>query len=253
MQSIQSLFDLSDAQILVTGSAGNIGSAICRRLADAGARVALHYHSNPDQAQQLRDTLGNGAFAVQADLSSSKDIEALFQNLAEQGFELTGVVNNAADQSIATLSELSIEQWRHTMATNLDAVMLICQRAIKQFAQGSSIVNISSIESLDPAQGHGHYATSKAGLNMLTRAFALEHGDQGIRINSISPGLIHRKGIETGWPEGVARWQKRAPLTRLGTPEDIADATLFLLSDAARWITGTNLVVDGGMSAQNKW
>ena len=253
MQTIQSLFDFSETHILVTGSAGNIGSAISRRLADAGARVALHYHSNADQARALRDALGNHAVAVQADLSRVQDIEAMFETLAEQGFTLNGVVNNAADQSLATLSELSIAQWRQMMAINLDSVMLICQHAIKQFAKGGSIVNISSIESLDPAHGHAHYATSKAGLNMLTRAFALEHGHQGVRVNSISPGLIHRRGIETDWPEGVTRWQDRAPLNRLGTPADVADATLFLLSDAARWITGTNLVVDGGMSAQNKW
>jgi NAD(P)-dependent dehydrogenase (short-subunit alcohol dehydrogenase family) len=114
-------------------------------------------------------------------------------------------------------------------------------------------VNIASIEGLDPAAGHAHYASSKAGLIMFTRAAALEYGPRGIRVNSVSPGLIDREGLERDWPEGVARWKRRVPLGRLGTPNDVADAVLFLLSPAARWISGANLVVDGGMSAQSKW
>jgi NAD(P)-dependent dehydrogenase (short-subunit alcohol dehydrogenase family) len=115
------------------------------------------------------------------------------------------------------------------------------------------VVNIASIEALQPATGHSHYATSKAALLMLTRAAALELGPLGIRVNAISPGLIGREGIETGWPEGVASWRAAAPLGRLGTPDDIADAALFLASDAARWITGANLVVDGGVSSNSTW
>ena len=88
---------------------------------------------------------------------------------------------------------------------------------------------------------------------MFSRAAAIEYGASGIRINCVSPGLIDRDGLAESWPDGVARWQKRAPLGRLGTPQDVADAVLFLLSPAARWISGTNLVVDGGMSAQSRW
>jgi len=101
--------------------------------------------------------------------------------------------------------------------------------------------------------GHSHYATSKAGLLMLTRAAALEFGSAGIRINCVSPGLIDREGLARDWPDGVARWHDRAPLGRIGSAIDVADAVLFLLSPAARWISGANLIVDGGMSAQNKW
>ena len=108
-------------------------------------------------------------------------------------------------------------------------------------------------DALYPEGGHAHYATSKAGLIMFTRAAALEYGPRGVRVNCVSPGLVDRAGLADDWPDGVGRWQERVPLGRLGTAKDVADAVLFLLSPAARWISGTNLVVDGGMSAQSRW
>ena len=118
---------------------------------------------------------------------------------------------------------------------------------------GGAIVNIASIEGTDPAMGHSHYATSKAGLLMLTRSLTLEYAGRGIRTNAVSPGLIDRAGIEQNWPEGVARWRENAPLGRMGNIMDVADAVLFLLSRASRWISGVNLVVDGGMSTVSRW
>lgn len=255
MKPINELLDLSARRVLVTGASGAIGCVIARRLATAGADVALQYRHNGSAVEHLLGEIGKlgvKAIVVQADLAEASGVAELFDQLDAQGFSPNAIVNNAADQSVANLQDMSAEQWRHMMASNLDSVFQICKQAAPDMA-GGSIVNISSIESLDPAPGHGHYATSKAGLNMLSRAQALEFGNQGIRVNTVSPGLIRRDGIEQAWPEGVARWQERAPLTRLGEPEDVADAVLFLLSDAARWISGANLVVDGGMTAQSKW
>jgi NAD(P)-dependent dehydrogenase (short-subunit alcohol dehydrogenase family) len=116
-----------------------------------------------------------------------------------------------------------------------------------------SIVNIASIEGLQPAMNHSHYTTSKAAVLMHTKSAALELGRLGIRVNAVAPGLIDREGLETDWPEGVQRWRSACPLERLGTPEDVADAVLFLLSPASRWITGATLVVDGGVLTNNVW
>ena len=114
-------------------------------------------------------------------------------------------------------------------------------------------IYVVSIEGHSPAEGHGHYATSKAGQLMFTRAAALEYGRSGIRVNSVSPGLINRPGLAEDWPPGVARWTSVVPLERLGDPHDVADAVLFLVSRASRFITGADLLVDGGISTRPTW
>ena len=121
--------------------------------------------------------------------------------------------------------------------------------------QGSSaaVINISSIEGSRPAPGHGHYSTSKAALEMLTKSAALEFGPIGLRVNAIAPGLIWRDGIEEGWPEGVKAWNAAAPLGRLVQPDDIANAVVFLSSDAAASITGIVLTIDCGLSIKPGW
>jgi NAD(P)-dependent dehydrogenase (short-subunit alcohol dehydrogenase family) len=247
-RSVQELLDLAGETVLVTGASGNIGQGIAERLAEAGATIIVHFHRNESVAKQLASRLG-GATVVQADLADESAVDAMYAQASP-----TMVVNNAAAQPVNGLGDMSYDEWRAMLAANLDGAFLVTQRAVRAWKGTSgAIVNIASIEALDPAVGHGHYATSKAGLLMLSRAAALEFGAAGIRVNCVSPGLIDREGLAEDWPDGVTRWHDRAPLGRLGTPNDVADAVLFLLSPAARWISGTNLVVDGGMSAQSKW
>ena len=248
MNDEQVTLDLSGETVLVTGASGNMGQGIAERLAAAGAAIIVHYHKNEAAARALAERL-DAVPPVQADLADEQAVAAIFSQTAP-----TMVVNNAAAQPLQALGDMSSGEWRAMLATNLDAAFLVMQQAIHMWAgKGGAIVNIASIDALDPAFGHGHYATSKAGLLMLSRAMALEFGSAGVRVNCVSPGLIDREGLARDWPDGVSRWHDRVPLGRLGTPQDVADAVLFLLSPAARWISGTNLVVDGGMSAQSRW
>ena len=247
---IEGLLDLSGTTALVTGASGNIGAGIARRLHEAGARIVAHCLTNRAAAEALVAELGRGD-VVSADLARETEVERLFA-----GCQPDIVINNAARQPVEALAAMSAEAWRDVLSANLDAAFLVTQAAAAHWRSrgvGGSVVNIASIEGVDPAAGHAHYATSKAGLIMFTRASALEYGGDGIRVNAVSPGLIDRAGLDDDWPEGVERWRASAPLGRLGTANDVADAVLFLSSPAARWISGANLVVDGGMSARSRW
>ena len=245
---VHDLLSLAGETVLVTGASGNIGSGIARRLAEAGAEIVVHFHRDKASAMSLVEELGSGLI-VQADLGDADAVEAMFAACRP-----TMVVNNAAAQPVQALDTMRFEDWQAMMATNLDGAFLVTQCAARSWENaGGAIVNIASIEGSDPAAGHAHYATSKAGLIMFSRAAALEYSPSGLRVNCVSPGLIDRDGLADDWPDGVSRWQEQAPLGRLGTPKDVADAVLFLLSPAARWISGINLVVDGGMSAQSRW
>ena len=244
---------------VVTGGAGGIGRGIVRRLAQAGARVVVHHHSSATAAKELAAEIeeeGGAAVTVQADLTSPDGPTQATQAAVEAFGRLDVLVNNAAIQPLANLATLPDDEWRQMLEVNLTAVQRCTQAAAAVMSSGGSggaIIHIASIEASHPAPSHGHYAVAKAGVVMHARAAAQELGRAGIRVNVVSPGLIHRPGIEEQWPEGVERWQTAAPLTRLGTPEDIGDACVFLASDLARWVTGSELVVDGGVSARPTW
>lgn len=260
--SMSDPFTLIDQTILVTGGGGGIGADIARQLARAGATVIVHYRHSAENAEQVvADILDEGhlALTMQADLSQENETRGLFEKLAASGYHLNGLVNNAASMDVCDLQDMSLEQWQQMNQTNMDSAFLTTQlfAARPKIIDGQSamraIVNIASIEGLDPAQGHSHYATSKAAMLMFTKATALELGASGVRANSVSPGLVEREGIRDQWPEGVERWEAKAPSASMGKPLDIAYAVQYLLSPAAAWITGENLVVDGGMSATSHW
>jgi len=254
--AIADLLSLKGKRALVTGASGNIGRGIAVRLAEAGADVVVHYHSDADAAARTVQAIGGNAISVQADLARPDDVTEMFGKIDATGLPATRVVNNAGSYPAQAFTEISVEDWRQVMAANLDSAVHVSQQAIRRMCDqntGGAIVNIASIEGSDPAMGHSHYAASKAGLLMLTRSCALEYGRRGIRVNAVSPGLIARPGIEENWPDGVARWQEHAPLAKMGDPADVADAVLFLLCPASRWISGVNLVVDGGMSTVSRW
>lgn len=246
------LLDLSGGVALVTGASRGIGAAIARRCAEAGAAVAVHYRSNESAAAEVvRGIEANGgrALALQAELSEPAAVERLISGVVSAFGRLDVAVNNAGSFPNRPLLDLALDDWREMYRSNVETAFL-CLRAEAHHmkaAGGGAIVNVASIAAHSPGPEHAHYNSAKAAVVMLTRSAAQELGRYNVRVNAVSPGLVARPGIEQQWPDGVARWRARAPLGRLGEPEDVADACLFLVSPAARWITGHDLVVDGGM------
>lgn len=248
------MLDLSGLVVAVTGAGGGIGQGIARRFSQAGAAVVAHTRNT--ELDSLLESLPGPAAGIATDLRDPNGPSRVVQAAVDAFGRLDAVVNNAGVFSGAPLTEMDDREWQEMLDTNLTAVHRLTQAAaahlISRESEGS-VVHIASVEGSRPSAFHSHYSVSKAGVIMHARAAALEYGQHGIRVNSVSPGLIHRPGIEEQWPEGVARWEKAAPLTRLGTPEDVADACVFLVSPLARWITGANLVVDGGVLANPSW
>jgi NAD(P)-dependent dehydrogenase (short-subunit alcohol dehydrogenase family) len=247
------LIDFSGQVILVTGSGRNIGAGIARRFAQAGARVVVNYNHSRSEAEALVKQLQREelvAFAIQADVSRREAVERLISDSIAHFGNLDIVINNAGIYPLASILDMTDEQWDTVLDANLRSVFLCTQLAARWWVEqgrGGAVVNVSSIEAENPAPLHSHYVAAKSAVTMFTQATALELGPYQIRVNSISPGLIWREGLDQEWPEGVERYQKVVPLGRLGRFEDVADACMFLASNGARWITGANLRVDGGV------
>lgn len=253
--AVSDLLDLTGHTALVTGAGGGIGAAISRKLADAGARVILHYNQSKTGVETLAHDI-NAECIIGCDLSDPAKIKAMINRLVTEERTPDLLINNAGVQTVGSILDVDEPIWQGINDVNLGGVYALTKyvaQALIAAERGGAIVNIASIEGLDPAEGHAHYAASKAALLMYTRASALELGQHNIRVNGVAPGLIARHGIENDWPDGVERWQSRAPLSRLGTGEDVANGVLFLLSPAAVWISGNTLIIDGGMTAQNRW
>lgn len=248
------LLDFSGQSVVVTGAAQGIGAAIALRFAEAGARVLIHYRSGEEEALRLALSIrkdGGEASTMAAELSDAGDVRKLMARAVTDYGAIDVLVNNAGSFPNAAFLDMTYAEWSEMLRSNLDSTFLCSQAAARHMKSAGSgaIVNIASIAASSPGPEHSHYNSAKAAVVMLTRSAAQELGAYGIRVNAVSPGVVGRPGIEDQWPEGVERWQKRAPLQRLGQPEDVADACLFLASPAARWVSGHNLVVDGGIMA----
>lgn len=250
------LLDFAGKVVLVTGASSGIGAGIAKRFGAADAHVVVHYNRSAEGAASVASEIaahGRAATTVKADVADAADVRRMFEQVIAELYHIDVVVNNAGIYPQASLLEMSESEWDATIDANLKGVFLCTQAAARHMVArggGGSIINISSIEAVNPAPGHAHYTASKAGVVMLTKTAALELGEHQIRVNAVGPGLINAPRLPSAWPEGLARWLDRVPLGRVGEPEDVADACLYLASDAARWVTGVHLLIDGGILTQ---
>ena len=249
--------ELTGKRALITGSKSGIGFAIAKRLVQAGAQIILHARNDSSEVEAAKIKLAKLAnediSTVFGDFSDPNSCCSLFEAIKKESKPIDILVNNAAIQPVCALADLGPSEISQMLETNLQVPIMMTRYFAEYSENGGSIVNICSIEGLTPAINHSHYAASKAGLINFTKASALELGSKNIRVNSICPGLTDRQNLDKDWPQGVQNWLENVPLKRLGTGEDIANATLFLVSDAASFITGANLIVDGGMECVPSW
>ncbi len=233
---------LAGKVILVTGAAKRIGRGIALRLAEEGARIALHYHVSEAAARSTASECG--AELVRANLERVAEIAAMFSEVERRFGRLDGLVNNAARFTRVDPLDITEMDWDFIHAVNLKAVFFCCQHAARLMRgrDGGSIVNISSLGGIRPWAQHAHYCASKAGVIMLTRALAKAWAPE-ITVNSVAPGVIPFEDID---PRGLAMIEQ-TPAKRGGTPEEIADAVVYFLK-AGNFVTGQVLAVDGGLS-----
>lgn len=245
-------FDLTGRVAIVTGASQGIGASIAQQFAESGALTIVHYNSNRRGAEAVVDAVvqsGGTAQVVQADLKEEGQVRSVIERARECFGGLDVLVNNAGIYPNQTIETLSIDEWRRMYETNVESAFLCLKYAVPLLENSSaaSVINIASISATSPGYQHSHYNSSKAALVSFTKSAAQELGAKAIRVNSISPGLVWREGLEEAWPDGVERWLSKVPLGRLGMPDEIASACLFLASSASSWITGHDLVVDGGI------
>ncbi len=245
---------------LITGAAAGIGAAIAERFSEAGAVVVvfdIHGEGARGMEQKLRRT--GRALAIAGDVSSEEDVKAALEQTVREFGSLDILINNAGIEVAGPMIGMTSRDWDRQLNVNLKSVFLFSKYAVPHLrGRGGAIVNISSVHAFVSYEGNAAYDASKAGMLGLTRALALEHGRDGIRVNAICPGYIDTPMMDE-WlrtqPDAAATLRQVLgfhPLGRIGTPRDVADAALFLASDAASFISGTFLVVDGAMTVAGR-
>jgi glucose 1-dehydrogenase len=248
---------------LVTGASSGIGRAVSLALARAGADVVVNYAHDEEGANAAVadiEACGRRAIAVRADVADESEVEAMFARAIEAFGTLHIVVCNAGLQKDAPFHEMTIDQWNTVIGINLTGQFLCARAAVREFTRrgvdagvsraAGKIIHMSSVHEVIPWAGHANYAASKGGVSMLMKTLAQEVAPQRIRVNAIAPGAIRTPINTEAWqtPEAYAALMKLVPYQRIGEPDDIGQAAVWLASDASDYVTGTSLFVDGGMS-----
>ena len=244
---------LAGKTALVTGGSRGIGKAIVWALAREGAKVAFIYRSNKEAADQLVSDLEldqREASAIQADVKLKEEADRVVEDLLEKWEIIDILVNNAGIIRDGLLATMEADQWQDVLDTNLTSVYNFCHAVVRSMmsARSGRIVNMSSVAANVGNPGQSNYAASKGGIEGFTRCLAAEVSRRGITVNAVAPGFIETDMTAAVRNAAGSELKKRIPARRLGLPEDIANAVLFLVSDEASYITGHILTVDGGLS-----
>ena len=254
---------LAGQTALVTGASSGIGRGVALGLARAGANVVVNYITGPDAAETVVHEIaehGGRAIAVRADVSREDEVQAMFRAAIETFGTLHILVNNAGVQRDAALTGMSLQDWNFVLGVNLTGQFLCAREAAREFLRrgiqpdismaAGKIICMSSVHEVIPWAGHVNYAASKGGVAMLMKTLAQELAPQRIRVNSIAPGAIRTPINMSAWEtkEAYDRLLQLIPYRRIGEPDDIAQAAVWLASDASDYVNGATLFVDGGMT-----
>jgi glucose 1-dehydrogenase len=254
---------LAGQPALVTGANSGIGEAVAIGLAQAGADVVVNYVVAPEDADDVChriEAIGRRAIAIKADVSRENEVLAMFRKAIDHFGTLHVVVSNAGLQRDAPFDQMTMEQWNTVIGVNLTGQFLCTREAAREFKRrgvvdsvslaAGKIICMSSVHQVIPWAGHANYAASKGGVMLLMKTIAQELAPHRIRVNSIAPGAIRTPINTAAWstPEAYAALMTLVPYKRIGEPQDIAQAAVWLASDAADYVTGATLFVDGGMT-----
>ncbi len=254
---------LKGQKALVTGANSGIGEGIARALAAAGAAVVVNYVSNPDSARVIADDIkshGVDALAIRADVSKEPEVEAMFAEMLGSWGEIDILVSNAGIQQDAHFVDMTIEQWNRVLGVNLTGMFLCARAAARAMIRralrpeisraAGKIICVSSVHETIAWAGHANYAASKGGLKLFMQSIAQELAPHRIRVNSIAPGAIQTPINRGAWetPEALKSLLKLIPYGRIGVPDDIGSVAVWLASDAADYVHGQTIFVDGGMT-----
>jgi 3-oxoacyl-[acyl-carrier protein] reductase len=234
---------------IVTGASRGIGRGIAERLGQDGATVVVNYAGSEQEAKQVVETIeskGGKAIALQANFSKIDDIRRLFQDVSDRYGQLDILVNNAGIGIVATIADVTEEDYDKVFNLNVRGVLFALQEAARRMNDGGRIVNISSTTTIHPGSGMAVYAASKAAIKLFTAVMAKEVGDRGITVNTVMPGPTVPGMFGNMPPEVQQQAAANSPFNRVGTPQDIADVVAFLVSEEARWLTGQDLCANGG-------